>query len=168
MAEPGKSKRSWPRFSLRFVLLAMTLVCVYLSCWSPTEYFGLRDVENYVFWRGERPNNRRIVGINATASLPLVVGMDRNFFVRTGSPLTVSRRCYYLWCFGPVVKLPFERTNPVDASHWSRIVRTEMTQYEITALLGPPDLMDNNAIWKYSDVGTFYFDERGCVSEIRD
>ena len=37
-----------PRFSVRVLLIVLTLICAYLACWKPTKERGVRDAMNMV------------------------------------------------------------------------------------------------------------------------
>ena len=93
-----------PRWSVRILLIVITLICAYLACWGPTEKWGVDDVLNYV-------NGELIYPFSLDGSaLPLVVGID------TFDPIDIRRvsstRRYYFWFFGYVAKLPYEREMP--------------------------------------------------------
>lgn len=77
------------RFSLRSLLIVVTVLCAYLATWMPTATRGVSAVVN-----GSQ-------GWHAGSPIPLVVGVDQA--VEQG----VTRR-YYVWLLGPVIKLPFE------------------------------------------------------------
>src|SRR5438128_1940174 len=37
-------RHGWPRFSLRMLLIVLTIACLYLGCWFPTATTGVRDI----------------------------------------------------------------------------------------------------------------------------
>ena len=88
--KPTTPKRWRPRFSLRTLVILVTLVCCYAACWGPTRTRGVKDVVQLYEWV--------IPGWSASTSLPLVVHVDNG---RTHH--------YYFWFFGYVAKLPYER-----------------------------------------------------------
>ena len=100
MSESSQPTRYRPRWSLRLLLIVVTLVCAYLACWVATKKQGIQDV------RGQIENSR-----NEAAVLPLIVGIDRPTVYEVFSARLVAweRRCYYFWFFGYVAKLPYER-----------------------------------------------------------
>ena len=108
-----KAKRWRLRFSIRTLVVVVTLVCCYAACWGPTKKWGLRDVPRRAF-RGtiglssgnaeeDAEMNEKFYGsFDASPALPLVVSIDWEY----DSPPT---RRYYFWFFGYVAKLPYER-----------------------------------------------------------
>src|SRR3954465_5276826 len=47
MVETEKAPtRRKPRFSLRILLILMTIACLYLGCWFPTATSGVRDIND--------------------------------------------------------------------------------------------------------------------------
>jgi len=114
MTTQPNPKRWRPRFSVRTLVILVTLVCCYAACWGPTKTRGVKDVVEQVNGPQYDANSPvddetllgasivRPVGLNTSTTIPLVVGIDENY--RGG----VSRH-YYFWFFGYVAKLPFER-----------------------------------------------------------
>ncbi len=116
--QPTTPKRWRPRFSLRTLVIVVTLVCCYAACWGPTKTRGIEDVREYVGKR-HREHMRlthRVPGSgtmqfryfqtsgywpNESVSAPLIVGVNEWSDPR--------QRKYYFWLFGYVVKLPYER-----------------------------------------------------------
>jgi hypothetical protein len=41
-----KAKRWRPRFSVRTLVIVVTLVCCYMACWRPTKRRGVADVQD--------------------------------------------------------------------------------------------------------------------------
>ena len=104
--QPTTPKRWRPKFSVRTLVILVTLVCCYAACWGPTKRTGVIDAlrcefdltdENYesVEWLLQL--------FEAKATMPLVVGVTPIVY---GSQ---RRRHYYFWFFGYVAKLPYER-----------------------------------------------------------
>ena len=91
---PTTPKRWRPRFSVRTLVILVTLVCCYAACWGPTKTKGVEDVDNHVW-----PASHEAV----SATMPLVV--EIKWF---------GGRLYYFWFFGYVAKLPYERDVPID------------------------------------------------------
>ena len=100
-----------PRFSVRTLVVLVTLVCCYAACWGPTKTRGVVDVIDHV------AGNYVIIALSdydtpdldltcdAMAKTPLVVSFTEPF---------ETRRHYYFWFFGYVAKLPYERDVPVN------------------------------------------------------
>lgn len=110
-SQHDKPNRWRPRFSIRTLVIVVTLVCLYAACWGPTKTRGVGDVEE----RAEQADQIA----NATAVLPLVVVddememlgvVDRNTEFTRFTDFGPPRECYYFWFFGYVAKLPYERT----------------------------------------------------------
>ncbi len=106
-------KRWRPRFSVRTLVIVVTLVCCYAACWGPTKGRGVADVRKrstgFAF-----ENN---IGQPVTyAVAPLLVKTDEPFVVETtqGGAVENDHRLlkYYFWFFGYVAKLPYERDVP--------------------------------------------------------
>jgi len=142
-----------PKFSVRTLVVAVTLLCCYAACWGPTQSRGITDVENHVFWGGQSPRGQaRVYGVNTSSSLPLIVATDVS-----SDPPGKDVRAYYLWLFGFVVKMPFEHGFPDDELHWGYVMKIgHSTKSEVIARFGEPDSMDGNR-WTYQEIGTFKF-----------
>lgn len=91
------------RFSLRTLAILVTLFCVYMGTWESTKRWGVPTSRFFDTPGHDVPKNGII---DATAVAPLLIGVDE-LDVIDNSDLFYSRR-YYLWLFGPRVKLPFE------------------------------------------------------------
>jgi hypothetical protein len=61
-----KVKRWRPRFSIRTLVIVVTLVCCYAACWGPTKRWGVVDV-----YHGHPPESANYR--NAAPVAPLVV-----------------------------------------------------------------------------------------------
>ena len=53
---PTTPKRWRPRWSLRTLVILVTLVCCYAACWGPTNTNGIEDVDAY-YGHGWSPND---------------------------------------------------------------------------------------------------------------
>jgi hypothetical protein len=90
-SERDKAKRWRPRFSVRTLVILVTLVCCYAACWGPTKTRGVLEVPpEFLFGTGPPRPPRRSSGV-----APLIVQTDY-----------AGRECYYFWFFGYVAKLP--------------------------------------------------------------
>lgn len=85
-----------PEFTVRSLLMVLTLTCVYLSLWSVTRSRGVRDVEQRFAF----------IGLPASSPAPLLVGINDE--VQSGW-YAQEVRTYYVWMFGYTIKLPLER-----------------------------------------------------------
>jgi hypothetical protein len=122
LANAKEAKRRWwrPRFSVRTLAILITLVCAYFGLLDATKKFGVPNL--HPLTDPIRPDPRtnsvraepRIVATDAP--LPLIVRCDERreglaWAPVTHKPMTIvtRNRCYYVWLFGPMIKLPFEK-----------------------------------------------------------
>ncbi len=96
-SNPTTPKRWRPRFSVRTLVILVTLVCCYAACWGPTKTRGRAQVEKAT----------KLWVADSSAVAPLIVAIDGVKFV--GRVETRGHRHYYFWFFGYVAKLPYER-----------------------------------------------------------
>jgi hypothetical protein len=101
-SQHDKPKRWRPRFSVRTLVIVVTLVCCYAACWGPTKTKGVIDVRLFLVSHGI---------INAgvpCAVLPLLIKVEPD--LKEGPFLSLRslmvQRIYFIWCFGYVVALP--------------------------------------------------------------
>lgn len=98
--------RSWlrrrPRFSLRTLVIAMTIACFYFGCWPVTATTGVRDVEKQLN-RGKWPV------VSAIPKAPFLLSFHRITVLSppNQAPQTVEEYGYYVWFFGWLAKVPF-------------------------------------------------------------
>lgn len=101
-----KPKRWGPKFSVRTLVIIMTLVCCYAACWGPTKRQGVDDCRRYV-------DRKAIEFGNDLAREWLYV---YSWEARATAPVRVhhidDKRRYYFWLFGYVAKLPYEGEAP--------------------------------------------------------
>jgi hypothetical protein len=116
-SQHDKAKRWRPKFSVRTLVIVVTLVCCYAACWGPTKKWGEEDLFAH-YEEEELFAARRAV----SSRLPLIVEVccvDLEALVsakRRGRslpqavpPMPKAKRHYYFWFFGYVAKLPYER-----------------------------------------------------------
>ena len=116
--QPTTPKRWRPRFSLRTLVVLVTLVCGYFGCWEITKRFGISDIvhRDYV-----------LHGLSDDEELQVVKTLSLEGVVSSPSPFVVSNqttfnrhfpftggRIYYFWFFGYVAELPYEREVPTS------------------------------------------------------
>ena len=162
MAKEQDNPKRWRhKFSVRTLVILVTLVCCYAACWGPTKSRGLTDVENHVYWGGQSPRGQgRLYGANTSASLPLIIGTDES---------GENTRGYYFWLFGLVLKLPFEHSVPVDEDHWGYVMKVgQTTKSEVQFRFGSPDVIVSDTEWVYDKVGTFRFDDQGRIAQLAE
>ena len=103
-----------PRFRLRMLLLLVTLAGTYLGTWQACKPWAFRDVHNHTNRRESGLGDRSAWG--ASSRVPFVVGVNetrtRTASIALGTFVVIRR--YYLWCFGPVIELPYRR----EVSRW--------------------------------------------------
>ena len=98
MTTPPTTPKRWrPRFSVRTLVILVTLVCCYAACWGPTKTRGRAQVEKAT----------KLWVADSSAVAPLIVAIDGVKFVARVE--TRGHRHYYFWFFGYVAKLPYER-----------------------------------------------------------
>jgi len=115
------SKRWRPRFSIRTLVVVVTLVCCYAACWGPTKTRGVKDVLNHVqevdakLYPSEQGYFPGLTLNTSSPSVPLIVGID--YFQGQ------TARRYYFWFFGYVAKLPFERDVSASTVRSTQLIR---------------------------------------------
>ena len=70
--EQDNTKRWRPRFSVRTLVVLVTLVCCYAACWGPTKRQGFKDVVNHVRSSIDLDKKFKAAGM-PSSNLPLVV-----------------------------------------------------------------------------------------------
>ncbi len=98
------AERRWTRFSLRGLLVVITLCCVYFACWGPTKSIGNADVGAYLT---ERNKGNPVV---ADPVAPLLFRWGVAEIHQKPRRRLVTNYTYYFWCFGYVAKLPLTTT----------------------------------------------------------
>ena len=98
--EQDNTKRWRPRWSIRILLIIITLICAYLACWGPTKNQGVADVVR-----------EKVSGPQIEAVAPFIVRAE-TWNLTGPDKVTRSYRRYYFWFFGYVAKLPYERELP--------------------------------------------------------
>ena len=111
MTRNGSSPKRWrPRFSLRTLVIFVTLVCVYFGAWEVTKRCEDTDKLSFDY-------KYRAFVHGAYSPMPFVVARDESDFIVSdlqdyggGNPSYSGSgpRRYYLWLVGPLIKLPFE------------------------------------------------------------
>ena len=91
--KPTTPKRWRPRFSVRMLLIVVTLVCAYLACWKATIRCGIADVmtvyegnNSYNYWRHR-----------SRSPLPFVISADIDKRV---NGRVMTERTYLVWLIG--------------------------------------------------------------------
>ena len=113
-SEHDKPNRWRPRFSVRTMVIIVTLLCTYLGCWRATQSIGTRDVKLLL----GRQVGKTESAVPFTVSIHELVHFDSDARRLMGIERT---RHYYFWFFGYVAKLPYERvlemipTVPLDS-----------------------------------------------------
>ena len=110
--QAAQPKRFHLCFSIKTLAIVVTLVCCYAACWRVTERQGVSDVYHFAASElGEQGHKTALdfqdfmpEFLSASANTPFLVGLDTFTARRTHR--------YYLWFFGYVAKLPYERTLP--------------------------------------------------------
>lgn len=124
-----------PRFSVRSLVIVITLVCCYAACWGPTKSRGIEEVRQFVFlvstvsadandhteeierFEARFEPHGRVLRSRFIMDPPdpdVVERLHESFNASATVPLVLGitsqrTRCYYFWFFGYVAKLPYER-----------------------------------------------------------
>lgn len=106
-------QRKATRFSIRSLLVVPVLVGVYFACGPPTKSRGVADVTAY-----QRANDLHQISPNYVAPLVLKCWVSTR---DEANGTTTKTTTYYVWFFGFVKQLPFDRvqtaSDVVGASH---------------------------------------------------
>ena len=115
-SQPTTPKRWRPRFSVRTLVVLVTLVCCYAACWGPTKKQGVRDVASLPAGRVARGTVQPIAPLLVFAEdepTPDFSRMASGPWLHQGRYYHDPRRQYfYFWFFGYIAKLPYEREIP--------------------------------------------------------
>jgi hypothetical protein len=123
-----------PRFSVRALAIAVTLVCVYFATWGPTSRAAEKVYPTVVFSNGERftgkllgrdkryqelcaksVNHTRIVYAESPAPLFITQYEQDMILESQGQPIPRVLR-HYIWLIGLRIRLPFDSTWSPDKS----------------------------------------------------
>jgi hypothetical protein len=110
--EKGKRWRIWPpRFSIRTLLIFVTLICVYIAAWELTKRYGVSQL------LGQNLPSTISIGpadLSPTSPIPFVVARYEYTIVprpprfpRDNDFRYDPEKRYYLWVYRSVVPLPF-------------------------------------------------------------
>ena len=111
MTTQGKTTKRWrPRFSLRTLVIVLTLICVYFGAWDATKRFGIPAVSKVA----ETDNGEFLLPVlTADSRLPFCVTVVQEKKPKDrGYPVLAFQYGYrrdYIWIFGWVVHLRDER-----------------------------------------------------------
>jgi len=103
-SEHNKAKPRRFRFSIRTLVITVTLACCYAACWGPTKEHGPNDVI-------ARETRSGTIIHNTSPVMPLVVSMHWEGGTPS-RPKWVEHWEYYFWFFGYTAKLPYGRELP--------------------------------------------------------
>ena len=92
-----------PRFSVRTLVVLVTLVCLYFGCWEATKSKGVEDIETVVF----STIDHGVFRLDHDVPVPFLV-RTRARSHPTDGKLIHSWHRDYIWFFGYVAKLPNE------------------------------------------------------------
>jgi hypothetical protein len=107
---PDTTKRAtklrWSRFSIRTLIIVVTLVCVYLASWRLTATTGAADAINHIYGNDAALE----MEIASWAPMPMIVRLDEPHPAGLSSIMYIRR--YYFWYFFGAVRLPFQGQEP--------------------------------------------------------
>lgn len=96
-----------PRFSIRTLAIVVTLVCAYFGAWEATKRYGVNEGQVIVGNVGQRGS----FFTSEWSPAPLITScLDHDVTVRDGGVVELRKINgwnYYIWLFGPKIKLPF-------------------------------------------------------------
>lgn len=131
-SQQSKPQVRWwrPRFSIRVLLILMTLVCAYLAGRGLTRGQGVKDVLNRV----DNDRDAEFDPLNLSSNCPADASSICPLLIeirvaearyKKGNYVFSEHRRFYFWCFGYVAKLPYEKskTTVTLPSWW-----TDLTQ----------------------------------------
>ena len=102
--QPTTPKRWRPRFSLRTLVILVTLVCCYAACWGPTKRQGVADVTDRIegeFYYSPPLNIAGKQDMRARSSVVVPFVVQHEYLNGT--------RENYFWFFGYVARLSYEQ-----------------------------------------------------------
>ena len=119
----SKARRWRPRFSVRTLVILVTLVCCYAACWKVTKTCGVHVVMEHARnpylmkngvefrlgggWRDYRKPMTPVAFVVSVARYdPTIIDAKGDGHL---SSFNRPGREYYFWFFGYVAKLPYER-----------------------------------------------------------
>ena len=120
-----------PTFSVRTLVIAVALLCVYFGAWEITKKYGVREPDQFIYVTTGRlflEGDIQIHVLEAGSPLPFVVWQneiellhkqEHPDYASYRQPTRISRR-YYLWMFGWTAQLPFESNIPSNEPRGSR------------------------------------------------
>lgn len=136
-SQHDKANRWRPKFSVRTLVIVVTLVCCYAACWGPTKSRGVEDVCKYAIDAQESLNvdcgviaasnqlHSESLQRNAS-SIPLFVEVVEEDVSSGTQVVFLECRTYYFWFFGYIAKLPYERADELptllisETGSWDR------------------------------------------------
>ena len=117
-------KRFRPRFSIRTLVIVVTLICMFAACWGPTKRYGIPAVTKSLPIVSEQTLAHHdgitvaVIGHvydEPSVLAPFVVSVRRymNAYLDEDAVVLVPEEpdgsVFYFWFFGYVAKLPYER-----------------------------------------------------------
>src|SRR5689334_4890285 len=116
-----KPKRPWYQFSLRTLVILMTLVCVYFASWQATTTFGARRVVQVLHDSPLREDEDiRYPPWDVTTPMPFVVGTTE-WSKYNSSSCFVRRHC--VWFLGLTIRTPIAWKNAGYVSPYPTQIR---------------------------------------------
>jgi hypothetical protein len=116
-----------PRFSVRTLTIFVTLVCAYFGAWEATKRYVRSDRSVFTTTPGSPP-----YVMDVDSPMPLLVCRDEvdYFYHDDGRALIYYPRRYYVWLFGPTVRLPIQLSWHQDAGTFIDPARQKFDMYE--------------------------------------
>ena len=99
-------QRSWwrPRFTIRTLFLVMLCAAVFLVVRRSTQKYGKPQLQNWLINTNESCGEISYV-------CPLILRETNMYFDtdRAGNNILETNKHYYLWLFGSIVRMPYDR-----------------------------------------------------------
>ena len=121
-----KAERWRPRFTVRTLVILVSLVCVYFGAWEITKRNAKTRANATIYGDNDEP--LRI--FNTSIPMPFIVVRDevqyRESTSKGGVSLTSEhRRSYHLWLFGPMFRLFYKEGIFLPVGHpYHETIRT--------------------------------------------
>ena len=103
-SQPSKPKRWRPRFSIRTLVVFVTLACCYLGAWEATKTWGIPAIPVSAYQASQLTSPCPFVIVNPEDSFNNIAKL-----LGDSSDVAGEDRGVYFWFFGYVAKLPYER-----------------------------------------------------------
>ena len=128
-SQHDKPKRWRPKFSVRTLVIVVTLVCCYLGAWEATKTWGIPAIPVSAYQASELTSPCPFVIVNPEDSSNKIADSFNEIAKLLGGPVGATgekQREVYFWFFGYIAKLPYERADALptllisETGSWDR------------------------------------------------